>query len=93
MDYSAIHQALKDEGLTWAMAAEAIGCSPHHLMNVSARRAESRPAAVALSALIHLDVAVVFPDVPRYQVDQKAARKERLAAAKAQLEEAGLRVA
>ena len=93
MDYSAIHKALKAVGLTWKMAAEATGCSSHHLMNVSARRAESRPVAVALSALIHKDVAEVFPDIPRYQVDQKAAREERVAAAKAQLEEAGLRVA
>ena len=87
MIYSAIHRALKNEGLTWAIAAEAIGCSPHHLMNVSARRAESRPAAVALSALIRRDVAEVFPDIPRYQTDQKAERRARVEQAKVQLQQ------
>lgn len=92
MNYSAIHQALKDEGLTWAMAAEAIGCTPHHLMNVSARRAESRPAAVAMAALIGRDVAEVFPDIPRYRDDQKAARRARVERAKEQLDSIGLRM-
>lgn len=92
MKYKAIHQALRDTGLTWKMTAEAIGCTPHHLMNVSARRCESRPAAVALAALIERDVAEIFSDVPRYQEDQKQIRSDRVRAAKEKLESAGLRM-
>jgi len=90
MNYSAIHQALKNKGFTWSVASEAIGCSPHHLMNVSARRAESRRAAVALSALVGCDVAEMFPDIPRYQEDQKAERQAQVSKARDQLKSAGL---
>lgn len=93
MKYEAIHQALNEAGLTWKMAAEAIGCTSHHLMNVSARRCESRPAAVAIATLIGKDVTEVFPDVPRYQEDQSALRRSRIEEAKAKLESAGLRMA
>lgn len=41
MNYGAIHQALKDCGYSWRVAAEEIGCTPQHLMNISARRSES----------------------------------------------------
>ena len=93
MNYSAIRTALEGVGLNWTLAAEAIGCSPHHLMNVCARRAESQPAAKALAALIGKEVSDVFPDIPRYQEDRKADRANRLAEAKARLAEAGVRVA
>lgn len=93
MNYTSIHQALKAQGFNWRIASEAIGCSPHHLMNVSARRVESRPVAVALATLVKKDVAIVFPDIPRYQIDHKSVRKHRLSVAKAQLASAGLRSA
>lgn len=93
MNYKAIHQGLKKKGLTWTMAAEAIGCSPHHVMNISARRAESRPVAAALAALLERDISEVFPDIPRYAEDRKAERRARVEQAKAQLQSAGMRMA
>lgn len=83
MNYSEIHDELKENGLSWTIAAEAIGCSPSHLMNVCYRRAGSRKVAVAVSALIHKDVEEVFPDVPRYKKDRNAERKTKLKKAKA----------
>ena len=92
MKYEAIHQALRANGFTWAMAGEAIGCSGHHVMGVASRRHTSRRAAVAFSALIDKDVSEVFPDVPQYHRDPKAERHARIQEAKAKLESAGLRM-
>ena len=90
MNYNQIHEALKEKGLSWITAAEAIGCTHQHVMNVCSRRAESIRVAKSIAVLIDKNVAQVFPDVPRYQEDKKAARRARLEQARAQLEEAGL---
>ena len=87
MNYSEIHDELKENGLSWTIAAEAIGCSPSHLMNVCERRAGSRKVAIAVSALIHRSVETVFPDVPRYKNDPTAERQIQLKKAKARLAE------
>lgn len=89
MNYQEIHQALKARGMTWGVAAEAIGCTLSHLMNVCARRAESPRVGNAVSVLIRKRVADVFPDKPRYQNDPKVQRAERLNEARKQLEKAG----
>jgi len=93
MNYSEISEALKGVDLNWTLAAEAMGCSPHHLMNVCARRAESQRVALALGALIERNVADIFPDIPRYNDDRRAARANRVSDAKARLAKAGLRAA
>ena len=93
MNHTEIHQALKKQDLNWRIAAEAIGCSPHHLMNITARRGKSRATAVALCVLLGRDVASVFPDISSYHSDPKVDRKTRVQHAKAQLAEAGLRTA
>lgn len=90
MNYTQIHKALKQQGLSWVAVAEVIDCTSQHVMNVCARRAESIRVAKAISVLIHKSVSEVFPDVPRYQEDRKAERKNRLDEAKALLAEAGL---
>lgn len=90
MNYSQIHKALKDEGLSWAAAGEAIGCTYQHVMNVCARRVESPRVAKSIALLIHKDVAEVFPDKPRYLSDSKTLRQTKIDQAKARLAEAGL---
>lgn len=90
MNYKQIHNALKDKGLSWLAAAEAIGCTYQHLLNICARRAQSLRVAKAISVLIETPVEEVFPDVPRYQEDRKAERKMRVDDARARLVEAGL---
>ena len=89
MDSQAIHLTLQQSGLTWAAAAEAIGCSPSTLMNIAARRTTSRKLARQLCLLLGRNVAEVFPDIPRYAEPSRAemhqamvrAARERLAAA------------
>ena len=93
MNYSEIHDELKENGLSWTIAAEAIGCSPSHLMNVCDRRAGSRKVAVAVSALIHKNVETVFPDVPRYTEDRTAERQTKVKKARARLAELALHTA
>ncbi len=90
MNYSEIYEALKAKDLNWSLSAKAIGCSTSHLMNVAARRAESKSVAKSLSFLIDKPLSDVFPDIPRYQKDLRAKRESTLADAKARLAEAGL---
>ena len=90
MNYSEIYTALKDQGFTWQIAADAIDCSASHVMNVAARRGESKSVAKKLSALIGKDVSDVFPDIPRYQENNEVKRQSKLMDAKARLENAGL---
>lgn len=90
MNYKQIHQALKNQGLSWIAAGEVIGCTHQHIMNVCSRRAESPRVAKSIAVLINKDVADVFPDVPRYQEDHKAERQMILNNAKERLAEAGL---
>lgn len=66
VNYSDIHAALKKEGFTWAIAAEAIGCSAPNLMAIAGRKGKSHKVANALAVLIGCDVKVVFPDIPEY---------------------------
>lgn len=90
MDYSAIHKAIKDAGLTWATAAEAIGCAPSNLMGVAARRGNSRPVAKRLALLINRDITEIFPDVPAYSEPEPAdQRRATVEAARKRLAEAG----
>jgi len=93
MTYSDIHKALKGKGLTWAIAAKAMGCSPQHLMSVCARRIDSPRIAKAVSLLIGKEVGKVFDDKPKYLIDKKQAREEKILAATALLKEAGLAAA
>lgn len=94
MKYKQIHKALKDKGLSWAAVGKALGCSYQHVMNVSARRADSERVAKAVALLIEKDVSEVFPDKPQYWSESKAdQKKSRVEKAKALLEEAGLAVA
>lgn len=90
MNYKQIHQALKAKGLSWLVAGEVIGCTHQHVMNVCARRAESLRVARSIAVLIEKDIAVVFPDIPRYQSDVKTERQAKIDQAKARLAEAGL---
>jgi hypothetical protein len=90
MNYGAIHQALKDHGYSWRVAAEAIGCTPQHLMNISARRSESQYVARALAVLIGSNVAEVFPDIPRYQFNKQMVHDLKVLEAKDRLAKSGL---
>ncbi|MEJ1402528.1 MAG: hypothetical protein RPU61_03290 [Candidatus Sedimenticola sp. (ex Thyasira tokunagai)] len=93
MNYEAIHNALKSEGVSWSVVAESLGCTPQHVMNVCARRAESQRIALAISAILQRDVSEIFPEIPRYKVDRKAERQKRVQVAARRLEAAGLKVA
>ena len=93
MTYSEIHKALKDNGLTWGAASEAIGCTPVHLMNVCSRRADGARVAKAVSVIIDAEVADVFPDKPRYSEDRGKIKAECISAAKEKLKTAGLEAA
>jgi DNA-binding XRE family transcriptional regulator len=90
MNYGAIHQALKDCGYSWRVAAEAIGCTPQHLMNISARRSESQFVARALAALIGKEVEDIFPDIPRYQFNKQTLHDLKVLEAKNRLAESGI---
>lgn len=90
MDYSEIHQAIKAKGFTWAMAAEAIGCTPNYLMTVCNGRRKSRRVALAVAFLLNKKVSDVFPDVPEYLENPKHDRAERVARVRKKLEKAGL---
>lgn len=94
MNYKQIHKALEDKGLSWTAVGTALGCSYQHVMNVSARRADSKRVAKAVALLIEKDVSDVFPDKPQYANESKAEQKKsKVEQAKARLEEAGLAVA
>jgi hypothetical protein len=75
--------------MTWAIAAEAIGCSPSNLMAVANRKAKSREVAKALATLIGHDVKVVFPDIQSYsKPEPKALRAAAVEAARQRLRDA-----
>lgn len=90
VDYGAIRDALKAEGFTWVVAAEALGCSASNLMAVARRDGKSQRAAQGIAALIKLDVKVVFPDIPEYsQPEPKIQRRSAVEAARKRLQAAG----
>lgn len=90
MNYAAIHKALKDVGMTWVIAAEAIGCAPSNLMGVAGRRTQSRPVAKRLALLINRDISEIFPDVPAYsEPDPADQRRLAVEAARQRLADAG----
>lgn len=94
MDYQEIHQALRDVGLTWASAADAIGCAPSNLMAVAKGAtkggAKSRPVAHRLALLIDKSVIEIFPAIPEYaEPDPMAMRRASVEAARRRLEAAG----
>ena len=89
MEYKAIHEALKAEGLTWHTAADAIGCAPSNLMAVAKGDRKSRPVALRLSLLIRRDISEVFPDIASYSTDPELSRSQIVEAARKRLEEAG----
>ncbi|WP_169697828.1 hypothetical protein [Methylophaga nitratireducenticrescens] len=94
MNYDEIYEALKENDLDWVVAAEAIGCSSSHLMNVCSRRAESKHVATKISLLIGSTVSAVFADKPRYQEpDRKTKRSSKVSDAKALLEKAEMAIA
>lgn len=91
MKYQDIHSALRREGMNWRVAAEAIGCTSQHLMNVCSRRTESRPTAMRLAIILKNDVTTIFPDVPRYsEPSRKSVHAERVAEARERIAAAGL---
>lgn len=90
MTYEEIHKALKKKGLTWARAAEAIGCSVTHVMNTCSGRVESARIAKAVAVLIDKNVLEAFPGKPQYAEDKEAKNKALVLEAKAKLKAAGL---
>jgi len=93
MTYEEIHKSLKGQGFTWAAASEAIGCTPVHLMNICARRAEGIRVAKSVSLLIDVEVSEAFPDKPRYNEDKEKKVAESILKAKEKLKAAGLEAA
>lgn len=71
--------------MTWGIVASAIGCSSSHLMNVAARRADSKTVAEKLSKVLEKPVAEVFPDKPKYHGDKKADRQSKVSGLKQML--------
>jgi hypothetical protein len=92
VNYHEIHQALKDIGLTWASAAEAIGCAPSNLMMVAKSPVQrSRNVARRLAVLLDRDVAEIFPNIPAYaEADPMEQRRAQVDAARQRLCEAGI---
>lgn len=83
MDYSEIYEALKAKDFNWPICADAIGCSSSHVMNVAARRGESKTVAKKLAAIIGKPVQEVFPDKPNYHEDKTAKRDAKVSDVKA----------
>ncbi|PHS33409.1 MAG: hypothetical protein COA95_00025 [Methylophaga sp.] len=90
MNYSEIHKALKDEGLTWVMVADSIGCNYSHVINVCARRTDSKKVAKSVALLIDKDICNVFPDKPDYQENKETKKAVIISDARTRLVAAGL---
>ncbi len=77
MDYTTIYRALNAKGLNWSTAASAMQCSPSSVMNIAARRSQSRKIGRGIATLISCDVADVFPDVPYYSLPCRSTIRQR----------------
>jgi hypothetical protein len=80
MDRKDIGISLRQLGLNWSAAAEAIGCSASHLSGVAGRTTTSRTVAEKLCTLIGCSIEEVFPDVPHYHAPTTEERRQEMVA-------------
>lgn len=84
-----ILEALNEQGLTFSDIGRLLHLSPQNIWSVANRRQKSTRVARALCVAIGKPIGEVFPDQPRYALQDPKAKAERLKALQKELAAAG----